>query len=237
MDAPLFICHSSKDVAVALEAVASLESHGLPCWISVRDVQAGQNYQEAIVNVLEHTRGVVFLFSENSNQSAEIRKELSIAGSSRAPVFPLRLSPIVPTGALRYELATRQWIDIFPDQERALAKLAETIHSALQGRASEPPGQVDATSARHKAMANNVVSASPPAPRPPIVAVGSSEFQAVQLLLAHHVGPIAKLLMQKAAQEANSLEEFCEAVAAHVKTPAGREAFLRAAQASLAAKR
>jgi hypothetical protein len=237
MDAPLFICHSSKDVALALEVVASLESHGLACWISARDVQAGQNYQEAIVNVLEHSRGVVFLFSENSNQSAEIRKELSIAGSTQAAVFPLRLSPIAPTGALRYELATRQWIDIFPDQERALAKLAETIRKALPSRTNGPSVQADASPAVLNASVDDAAPASPPAPRPAILAVGSSEFQSVQVLLAHHIGPIAKLLMQKAAQDARSLDEFCETIAAHVKAPAERNAFLRTAQARLAPKR
>src|SRR5438105_528874 len=66
----------------------------------------------------------------------EIRKELSIGSSMNAPVFPLRLSEIVPSGALRYELATRQWIDIFPDRQRAFHKLAEAMRKA--GRSLVP---------------------------------------------------------------------------------------------------
>ena len=107
----LFVCFSSKDKAVALDVVEFLESEGLKCWISARDVAPGHNYQETIVHALEAARGIVFLFSESSALSGEIRKELSIGGSIDLPLFPLRLSPISPSGALRYELATRQWID------------------------------------------------------------------------------------------------------------------------------
>ena len=126
----LFICFSSKDQATALQVVQFLEAEDLKCWISSRDILPGDNYQESIVTALEGARGIVFLFSEASSASAEIRKELSLAGSSR-PVFPLRLSPVTPTGALRYELATSQWIDIFPDREKALATLARTVRQVL----------------------------------------------------------------------------------------------------------
>ena len=114
----IFICFSSKDEAVARKVVQFLEAEGLKCWISSRDVPPSQNYQETIVRALELAKGIVFLFSESSSASGEIKKELSLAGG--APVFPLRLSPVLPSGALRYELATRQWIDMFPDPEQAL---------------------------------------------------------------------------------------------------------------------
>src|SRR3954468_14708881 len=118
--AHVFVCYSSKDQAVADDVVAFLEARGVKCWISSRDVPPGQNYQEVIVGALELAKGIVFLFSEASRDSGEIKKELSLAGGLNVPVFPLRLSAIVPSGALRYELATRQWIDMFPDRELAL---------------------------------------------------------------------------------------------------------------------
>src|ERR1700757_2837009 len=93
----IFICFSSKDQAAALEVVTFLERRGIACWISNRDVEAGENYQEAIVRALESAKGIVFLFSASSAPSGEVTKELSIAGSLNLPVFPLRLSPITPT--------------------------------------------------------------------------------------------------------------------------------------------
>jgi hypothetical protein len=219
----VFICFSSKDEAIARGVVEFLESAGLKCWISFRDVPPGDNYQESIVKAIEAAQAIVFLFSESSNLSGEIRKELSIGGSVNTPVFPLRLSPIVATGALRYELATRQYIDIFPDRDAALNKLASTIRNVI-----ENPGAEE--------------SAPPPLPRPsqpsrePIVGSGSKQFEAIRALLARHIGPIAKVLIEKAAKEAGTPEEFCERLAANVTAPVDRAAFVQAVKAQLAVK-
>jgi hypothetical protein len=238
-DSHVFVCHSSKDEAVAREVVEALEADGLKCWISGRDVLPGQNYQEAIVQALEAASGIVFLFSEHSNKSLEIKKELSLGGSISVPVFPLRLSPISPSGALRYELAVRQWIDIFPDREQALAKLAQTIKDAINGSAASesdaplspaPEVKIDAAAKR------SAVKKIAPAPRAPIIASNSVEFEAIRALLARHIGPIAKLFVEKAANEARTPEEFCEQLATRVPAAADRTPFVQAVRKQLTAK-
>ncbi len=235
----IFICFSSKDEAVAREVVDSLEASGLKCWISLRDVPAGQNYQEAIVQAIERARGMVFLFSENSSKSGEIKKELSISGSISVPVFPLRLSPITPMGALRYELATRQWIDIFPNRQHALAKLADTIKAAIDGSTTDESDVLPAH--RLAAEAAPTMAKRPPAkprarPRAPIVAPGTQQYEAIRALLARHIGPIAKIFVERAATEARTPDEFCERLATHVPTPSDRTSFLQAVRANLAPK-
>jgi len=239
----IFICFSSKDEVVARNVVEFLEEAGLKCWISSRDVPPGQNYQETIVHALEAARGIVFLFSESSSKSGEIKKELSIGGSINTPVFPLRLSPITPTGALRYELATRQWIDIFPDRDKALGKLVDTINRVLDAPAGEgdDAGATPEPPTRTEVGAPVAVAPSPakkrsraPA-RKSVVAQDSQEFEAIRALLAHHVGPIAKVLVQKAATEARTPDEFCERLAAHVSAPSARTAFVQAVRTRLAA--
>jgi hypothetical protein len=239
-DFHIFICFSSKDEAFARGVVEFLETHGLNCWISTRDVPPGQNYQEAIVRALEEARGIVFLFSENSNASGEIKKELSLAGGLNVPVFPLRMSPIAPSGALRYELATRQWIDAFPDRDEALRKLVATIRAVLDAPSNRGAEAPTATLPPSHALASVTNGASPKRhatpPREPVISPGSEEFEAVRALLARHIGPIAKVFVHKAATEASTRENFCEQLAAHVRAPADREIFLRAARARLAAK-
>jgi TIR domain len=242
----IFICFSSKDDAVARAVVQFLEAQGLKCWISVRDVRPGQNYQESIVLALEQAKSIVFLFSKSSNASAEIKKELSLAAALKMPVFPLRLSPVTPSGALRYELATRQWIDIFPDQEQVLRKLVDTIQNVAHVPAT---ADVDATKASAMAATRpstvDRVSAreEPPAAKkraraecPPVIMPGSQESEAIRALLARHIGPIAKVLIQKAAAETRTLDDLCERLAAHVTAPSDRAAFLQAVRARLALK-
>jgi hypothetical protein len=237
-DSHLFICHSSKDEAIAREVVEALEADGLKCWISERDVLPGENYQEAIVQALEAASGIVFLFSENSNKSLEIKKELSLGGSISVPVFPLRLSQIAPSGALRYELAVRQWIDIFPDRERALSKLARTIKDTIDGE-DESEDDAPLSPAREAKDATTIrpaVKRAAPAPRAPIIPSNSAQFEAIRALLARHIGPIAKLFVEKAANEAQTPEEFCEQLATRVPSPADRTSFVQAVRKQLAVK-
>ena len=244
----IFICFSSKDETVARDVVRHLEGKGLTCWISVRDVPPGQNYQETIVEAVESAKGLVFLFSENSAKSGEIKKELSLAGNANIPVFPLRLAPIMPTGALRYELATRQWIDLFGDPSQALNKLADTIKRALsppvpgeEKPASAPAESAPALTPHASAAAGGapVPEKKKPSPkkRTPILAADSEEFEAVRALLARHIGPIAKVFVQKASSEAANLDAFCERLAGHVSSPADRASFLKAVKARLSAGR
>ena len=196
-----FISYSSKDESVADEVVRSFEADGLKCWISSRNVCGGENYQETILHAIEHARAVVFLFSANSSASNEIKKELSLAGSLNVPLFPLRLSPITPSGALRYELATRQWIDMFPDKEPALRKLVETVRKTLDPRhlSEREPREANAAALSFCGFAPGAPAAAPWPPRAPILAPDSAEFEAIRAALARHVGPIAKLLIQKTA--------------------------------------
>jgi hypothetical protein len=242
----IFICYSSQDETTAREVVRFLEARGLRCWISSRDVPPGQNYQETIVRALEKAKGVVFLLSKSSDGSGEIKKELSLAGGFNTSVFPLRLSPVTPSGALRYELATRQWIDIFPDREQALDRLVGTIREVLSAAATADGDRSDG--GPKAATVSSTVDGAPAAAalspakrrartaRAPIVAPGSEQFEAIRALLAHHIGPIAKVMIQKAAVKAHTPDDLCQRLAAHVNSPSDRAAFLQAARARLAIK-
>ncbi len=85
-------------------------------------------------------------------------------------------------------------------------------------------------------------SAAPAAPRSaqpsrePLVAIGSKQFEAIRALLARHIGPIAKVLVEKAAKEAGTPDEFCERLGANVTAQPDRAAFVQAVKAQLAAK-
>jgi hypothetical protein len=229
----IFICFSSKDEAVALEVVQFLEAEGLNCWISSRDVPPGHNYQETIVQALESAQAIVFLFSDSSSRSGEIKKELSLGGSFKVPVFPLRLAPVMPSGALRYELATRQWIDMFTGPEQALRRLAATIKSnAPEDEHSAPVGDRDAAHGVAPALPQQRARPT----REPIIAADGEDFEAIRALLARYVGPIAKVLIQKAAAEAQTAAEFCERLATHVTAPSDRAVFLKAVRARLSIK-
>ena len=123
----VFFSFSSKDQKIAETICAALEARGFSCWLATRDVKPGANYQSSIVRAIKAAKVLVLVFSANTNQSDEIKKELSLASRQRMPVIPVRVEDVLPDEGLSYELATRQWIDLFADWETAMSRLAEQI--------------------------------------------------------------------------------------------------------------
>jgi hypothetical protein len=99
--------------------------------MSSRDIAPGENYQGAIVRAIRDAGVMVLVFSANANNSDEIKKEMSLASQSRTLVIPVRSEDVVPSEDFTYELATRQWIDMFNDWEQSIDKLCRQIGVAL----------------------------------------------------------------------------------------------------------
>jgi hypothetical protein len=232
----IFVCYSSKDEPQARSLLQHLEAHGFKCWISSRDVRPGHNYQDSIVQAIETSSAIVFLFSDFSNKTDEVKKELSLASNFEIPVIPLRLTTTKPNGALLYELSTRQWIDAFEDFEAALDQVVSEIEETLLLEArAETNGA--APVARDSAPAITQASPIPgaaAASRQSALRMGREESEAIRALLARHVGPIAKLLVERDTADATSREQLCEKLASHIRNPADRAAFLRMVRAKLA---
>lgn len=131
MQKKVFISSSSKDAKVASSICHALEAHGHTCWISSRDVAPGENYQGAIVRAITDAGAMVMVFSSNANNSEEIKKELALASQSNRIVIPVRAEDVLPSEDYRYELATRQWIDLFDDWEKAMETLGRKIDSIM----------------------------------------------------------------------------------------------------------
>ena len=144
MSAPIFISYSSKDQDIAETIYRALEARGQTCWIACRDVRPGENYQEAIVRALRGAKVMLLVFTANANNSDEIKKELVLAGRHRVTVVPVRVEDVVPNDAFTYELATRQWIDLFKDWERQIGILTTRLGDLQQ---SATPGEAAAASA------------------------------------------------------------------------------------------
>lgn len=146
MQSKIFISCSSKDAESAHTICAAIEARGYSCWVASRDVRPGQNFQEEIVHAIRKSPIMVLVFSANANNSNEIKKELALASQSNLTVIPVRIEDVTPDGAFVYELATRQWIDLFAGWDRQMNTLLQHIAAALPAhdaagtmRTSAPP--------------------------------------------------------------------------------------------------
>src|SRR5882757_2753361 len=126
----VFISHSSKDNKVATAVCTALESRGHSCWMSSRDIKPGENFQGSIVRAIRESGVMVLVFSTNANNSDEIKKEMALASQSKKLVIPVRAEDVMPSEDFTYELATRQWIDMFTDWEKSIEVLSDQVGAA-----------------------------------------------------------------------------------------------------------
>ena len=96
---------------------------------------------------------MVLVFTDNANNSTEIKKELALASQNKLAVIPARTEDVVPTAALAYELATRQWINLFDDWEHEIENLCARVRQILPPPASDTaPPQPSAQPPRNRPL-------------------------------------------------------------------------------------
>jgi hypothetical protein len=153
--ATIFLSYASKDQKTAETLCQALEGRGLDCWMACRNVHPGENFQEAIVRAIRSAKVMLFVFSANSNNSDEVKKEIVLAGQHKLFVIPVRVEDVIPNEALAYEFATRQWIDLFRDWDFAVEQLATQIVAVTAlvsgGNTTAPPTEAERVANREAA--------------------------------------------------------------------------------------
>lgn len=85
------------------------------------------------MRALRNAKVMVLVFTAHVNSSHEVKKELALASHYDIPVIPVRIEAVEEADAFAYELATRQWIDMFPDWDRAMERLSAHIAAVAGG--------------------------------------------------------------------------------------------------------
>ena len=135
----VYISYSHVDKAAADAACATLERAGVRCWIAPRDITPGDEWSAAIIKAIDQCRAMVLIFSQNANNSRQIRREVERAITVGIPLVPVRIEDVVPTESLAYFMGTVHWLDAMtPPFENHLVKLADSLKALLQARPSSP---------------------------------------------------------------------------------------------------
>ena len=109
----VFLSHAAVDRAAAQAILAALESSGVRCWIAPRDIPAGAEYGEHIVEAVKGCRVFVVVFSAAANASPHVRREVERAVSTDRTIVPFRIENVTPSGAMEYCLGGTHWFDAF----------------------------------------------------------------------------------------------------------------------------
>lgn len=128
----VFISYSSKDKAVADAVCATLEGQGVRCWIAPRDVPPGKSWAASIVEALNESKVFVLIFSDGSNKSKQVVREVGEAVDNGIPIVPLRIEDIEPSQEMRYYIKSIHWLDAMtPPLEKHLHKLTHSVKALL----------------------------------------------------------------------------------------------------------
>ena len=140
----VFVSYAHQDRTVANAVCATLEAHGIRCWIAPRDIMPGSDWGEAIIDAIQGAKALVLIFSSNSNDSDQIKREIERTVHQGIAVIPFRIEDVLPNKTLEYFISTQHWLDaLTPPLEDHMAHLAETITVLLEKkRGKEKPLQV-----------------------------------------------------------------------------------------------
>jgi len=144
----VFLSYSAADKVTTLAVLAGIEDQGIRCWIAPRDVPAGSEYGQQIVDAVKTARVVVVIFSASANSSPHVRREIERAVSTERVIVPFRIENVVPTGAMEYALGNTHWLDAFAAPiEPHITALVNTVRRLLSSGTTRVPEQAGASPA------------------------------------------------------------------------------------------
>ena len=169
----VFISHSTNNRPVANAVCAALESVAIRCWIAPRDVMPGRSYSGEITRAIQQSRAFVLIFSEHSNNSEQVLREVQLAANSHLHIVQFRIAAVVPSDDLEYYLSGPHWLDaVTPPLENHLAQLQTSMKALLALPRAEETEKAAPAEARRAAnveplgeprTAGQAVTTAPPA--------------------------------------------------------------------------
>ena len=107
----VFISYSHHDKAVADAICARLEQDGIRCWYAPRDIRPGEIWAESIINTIENVKVMIVVFTEDSNKSPQVLKEITNAVNAGVTIIPFKMTNDQPSKSLQYFFADVHWLD------------------------------------------------------------------------------------------------------------------------------
>lgn len=139
----VFVCHAAEDAGTAQRVVAALEAANVPCWIAPRDIEAGQNWAEAILAGIAAAPAMVLVFSAAANGSEHVPRELGVAVERGLPIIPVRLEQAAPSPRLLYFIGQAQWLEAGGvGAQQWESPLVRAVRHAVSGHQTPPTQRI-----------------------------------------------------------------------------------------------
>jgi hypothetical protein len=133
----VFISYSSKDQAAAQAICGALERSDISCWIAPRNIESASGWGGSIIKAIEASKAVLVVFSEHSNASPQVVREMEAAVGKRLPLIPIRIADAMPTQDMQYFLGVSHWFDAYPRPlDEYLSRIVDTTRRVLDGESA-----------------------------------------------------------------------------------------------------
>lgn len=229
----VFISHSSQDKLVADAICDSLEGQGLCCWIAARDIRPGEDWSDAIIDAITDCRIFMLILSGASNHSEQVKREIQNAVMENRSILPVRIEDVALSKHMRYFIGTPHWLDAMPPPiERHLLRLTGTVMQLAESLACPAPARETVPPSALPADEGTFRLPAAPAQPVPVHPFSPDLIASAEKALAHFVGPLARVLVKRAARESLTSQELFQRLSAHLATPAEKKSFLQTVQSA-----
>jgi hypothetical protein len=200
-----FLSYSRSDERFALRLAKDLRDHGVAMWVDQLDIRPSEHWDRAIERAVAASRGLVVILSPRSVASDNVADEISFAIDSGKSVLPVMIEKCV----LPLRITRMHVVDATGSYDKALRQCLGELQRP--GNGSED---------------KSAVRASPPLD-PQTVSEAKRQLAAI-------LGPIAEILVDKAAGRAASAADLYGQLALNINDEGAREGFLANAAAGSA---
>jgi hypothetical protein len=208
MTRAVFVSYSQADRDTAYELVARIEGSGMDCWIAPRNIAPSAEWAAEIIDAISSAAVMVLVFSADTNRSPQVRREVERAVHKRLPIIAYRVDDVLPEKSLEYFLSSQHWLDAFSEpRDTHYDKLIHHLQRALESGSAMPPVMTGRGSASTHSAA---------------------VLSQLEQQLAIRLGPVARILVQRAASRASSVQELRVRLAEELGSEQERRAFMAA---------
>lgn len=107
----VYVCYSPEDLAIANAIVSGLEAKDIRCWYAPRDcLNHDATSASGIVTAIRKASLILFIYTEHSNTSSNVAKEISLAADYGIDILPLILTHEPMNNFLAFHLSCIRWI-------------------------------------------------------------------------------------------------------------------------------
>jgi len=121
---PIFFSYSRKDLDFIHELYDDLEKHGANIWLDQRNIPDGAEWVVEIENALTNAEVILYVVSENSARSRNVRNEILYAIEEKKQLIPIKISNC----KIPLFIRTYQYIDFSKDYPAGLKRLLATLN-------------------------------------------------------------------------------------------------------------